>query len=166
MSDASDLLSFTRGGANVKLNVKNIQARLKFLKYGITKSLNLAGIDTANFLRANWLQSRGGDGKKFAETKGTEAYLKKKAAGKVNDDGKMRGGAGVINMHLSSKMAESLHPEQRSNLKVSVEFSGDANINKARGNYATRPNMMELSDKFKQKVTDQVYKDLVKYGVG
>jgi hypothetical protein len=164
MSDASDIASFT-GGGNVKLNTKNIQARLKFLKYGIKKSLYSAGADVREHLLGNWNQGRGGDDAAMKPL--SKHYAKKKADGEVVVGGKKRGGRAIPNLLLTGEMQKSMNAGLRvvSPTLVSVGFSGGENINKARGNYEVRPNMMELNDRFKNKVIENIMKDLTRYGL-
>jgi len=150
---------------SVTIRLPSLNGRVAFLQKGIKGAIFRAAESTVEHLLRNWGRGRGGDeaGMKALSS----PYKERKAAGNIKVGGQKRGGQPIPNLTLTGDLHRSLAAgiRQPSNTLAIVGFSGGPNIDKARGNYSKRPNMMELSKNFKQKVLKNIYKDLVRTGV-
>lgn len=143
--------------AQIIINLDDIEARVKNLKR-IDKTLLDSGLATKRHLVRNWLNGKGGDEKSMKTL--TKNYADKKKLGNRKPT-----------LNLTGLMQLSLFAKKLSKTSVIVTFrnfkrptkgksSGPQNRDVARGNQKTRPNMMDLSNRFTTKITNFVLKQL------
>jgi hypothetical protein len=137
---------------SVTVKIPTIEAGLKFLE-DLKQPLIYSAIVMKEKIKRNWNKGRGADGNTFSALTPSYARFKKK-----------QGKAGKATMYLSGLMSNSMHPEMKGKNKVVLTFS-DFEMDKARGNYSHRPNMMEVSPKLQEEIVQvffEQYKKRVK----
>lgn len=122
--------------ADVIVKIPTIDALVKNMQDNGTMSTLLIGTGqaTAGQIKKQWLGSKGADNSPFK--KGNKDYLASKAASGRN---------GVIDMYYTGKMAKSFKVQSATADSATIGFGGDQ-LEKARGNYARRPNMLAVDD--------------------
>jgi hypothetical protein len=148
---------------SVKMNLKNILSKEKVLAGGMPRILlAAAGMVRAHLLQ-NWGEGKGGT--ETAMKALTRPYAKAKSEGKI--PGHTKGGRRPIrDLNLSGELYKGLTTKSDGPTRALVYFSGTRNVNVARGNYDAEPKMMELSDRFKDKIRDAVAGALSKAASG
>ena len=143
---------------NVTIKMPTIQARGNWLTGDINKAIGAAATDVTTHLKINWTQGRGGDevNMKPLSNKprnGQPGYADQKKASGRNP---------IPDLLWSGELHKSMLAGIRrpNKFTATIGFSGAGGLEKARSNYALRPNMMELSDKFKNQVIKNVYNDM------
>lgn len=148
---------------SVKMNLSNILSKEKVLEGGMPRILlAAAGLVKAHLLQ-NWTQGQGGT--ETAMKKLSKPYEKAKSEGKLPGHPKA-GRRPIRDLNLSGELYKSLSTKNDGPTRALVYFSGTRNVNVARGNYETEPKMMELSDRFKEKIIDAVAGALSKAASG
>jgi hypothetical protein len=132
----------------VTLKLENIIGREKVLRQGMPGIIKAAAQSVRSHLLLNWRAAKGGDESALESL--TPAYAKRKAGGKGP------GRRPVPDLNLSGELYRGLTQKMTGKSSALVYFSGIRNQNVARGNYAKRPSMMELSDRFKNRLVNAI----------
>jgi len=146
---------------NAIIDLRNIERRFKYLKTGLSKDLIAEAQATKIFLKRNWLAGKGGDEKAMKGLTPRYKRLKTSQGGKGIPDligpNTKRGAGG--------QLQSSMVVIKKSSSKVIITFSGNRNLNVARGLIKKRRGMMMISEKQKRRVIKNIYKRMTKGGI-
>lgn len=152
---------------SAKINLKNMLGREKVLKGGMPAIIMAAALAVRAKLLLNWTRGVGADDRSMPGL--SPGYKKRKVEGKSqggkgSPPGKNR--TGIRDLNYSGQLYRSLSTRRDSPTSAAVFFSGARNNSVASGNYGKTPGMMDLSEKFRKQIVDEVAAALVKSAKG
>ena len=132
---------------SAKLDQSGTNNTIKFLNGRTSEILMSIGEETKRELTTQWLKGNGGNGIKFPDLR--DPYKSRKPKG-IKTGGQYRKGKPIPDLMLTGALQRGLTLIKKGSKMVDVTFvKGEQR--KAEGNATTRPNMMKVNDKFKDK---------------
>lgn len=131
--------------------LKNIIARMNFLKTGLKQTLMKVGEKTKIHLLDNWTNGKGGTQRDMKPL--IENYKEKK---------EKAGRHGIPDLYFTGDLWASMSVKKESDYSAIVYPRGVENMEKLRGLIKKRPNAMLLNFKFKDQMVDFAFNEMRK----